>query len=68
MVTLRYGLQDGSDDLDEILGAASAEDGSVVLAGYTDGSYDGRSTGLEDIVAVKLDVDGELLWKWQVCA
>lgn len=47
-----------------------AEDGSIVLAGYTVGSWDGSeaNAGEEDFVVVKLDKDGNELWHWQVIA
>ena len=55
-------LQDGTEEWDEMYAAAGADDGSVIIAGYTDGSYE---AGL-DFVAVKIDSDGNTVWKWQV--
>lgn len=40
-------------------------DGSVVLAGSTSGDWQGNNLGKSDFAAVKLDADGNLLWKWQ---
>lgn len=44
------------------------KDGSVVLGGMTKGDWDGVNVGegTQDMVAVRLDADGNLLWKWQV--
>lgn len=41
-------------------------DGSVMLAGHTDGIWNAESTGEVDFAAVKLDAEGEVVWKWQV--
>lgn len=42
------------------------DDGSVVVAGQTDGDWDIPNLGHGDMAAFKLDVDGTLLWRWQV--
>lgn len=42
------------------------EDGSTVLAGSTNGDWNAANAGDDDFAACKLDVDGTLLWKWQV--
>ena len=41
-------------------------DGSVVVAGYTAGSWACANLGEVDFAAVKLDKDGKELWRWQV--
>ena len=41
-------------------------DGSVVLAGATDGSWNTTSAGDSDWAAIKLDAEGTVVWKWQV--
>ena len=38
----------------------------VILAGRTEGGWDGTSAGDIDFCAVKLAADGEELWRWQV--
>ena len=43
-----------------------ADDGSVIMAGYTYGDWDGVNAGSADFVAVKLDAAGEEVWVWQV--
>lgn len=58
--------QGGTDGDDQLTSAVPAGDGSVVLSGDTNGSFSGSNTGGFDFVAVKLDADGNVLWKWQV--
>lgn len=41
-------------------------DGSVVLAGDSDGSWSGSNLGGSDFVAVKVDGSGSTVWMWQV--
>lgn len=45
---------------------STTEDGGFVLAGRTDGTWNTTSSGGLDFAAVKLDVDGNELWRWQV--
>lgn len=59
-------LQDGSSGDDTLKCVAAAEDDTVVLAGYTEGSLGGENAGETDCAVVKLDVDGGVLWRWQV--
>lgn len=42
------------------------EDGSVIVAGYTSGSWIEGNAGEEDYLVVKLDSDGNEIWVWQV--
>lgn len=58
--------QDGTSGDDKLHAAATAEDGSVLMAGWTSGNWDGAKGGFYDFVAVKLDADGNVLWNWQV--
>lgn len=58
--------QDGSSEDDVVMAVAVAADGSVALAGYTWGDWNGTNKGYSDFDAFKLDADGNLLWKWQV--
>lgn len=37
-----------------------------MLAGRTDGNWNGTNDGYFDAAAVKLDADGKVLWRWQV--
>ena len=66
MVLALYG-QDGTEDFDRVL-AAVVDDGddSVVLTGYSSGDWSGTSSAWDDCVAVKLDANGNELWRWQV--
>lgn len=63
---LRYG-QNGTGGVSKLYAAAAVEDG-VVLAGSTDGEWDGIDSafGEEDFAVVKLSTDGEEVWRWQV--
>lgn len=59
-------LQDGTEASDKIFAAAAVDDGSVIISGYTEGSYGAVNSGSTDFVAVEVDSDGSLVWKWQV--
>lgn len=59
-------IQDGTAGVDNATGIALAEDGSAVLSGSTTGDWNATNLGQTDFAALKLDVDGTLLWKWQV--
>lgn len=41
-------------------------DGSAVLSGRCEGYWNTASAGALDFAAVKLDADGNELWRWQV--
>ena len=43
-----------------------AGDGSVVLAGASSGNWSGLNRGGQDFAAVKIDSDGNEIWRWQV--
>lgn len=60
--------QDGTSDVDGLAGAAVGDDGSIVLAGYTNGIWDeiGFTNDDSDFAAVKLRADGAEVWRWQV--
>lgn len=59
--------QEGSIGNDYLWGAAALEDGGVVVAGSTNGTWNGvTSLGEFDFVAVKLDSEGTMEWDWQV--
>lgn len=53
--------QNGTDYFGVFYGAAAGSDGSVILCGYIDGSWDADS-----YVSVKLDSDGEEVWRFKV--
>lgn len=61
-------LQDGTEENDKIFAVAAVDDGSVIIAGYTEGSYGAVNSGSADVVAVEIDRDANLVWKWQVRA
>lgn len=58
--------QDGTSDLDYAVAVDMAEDESVIICGFTYGSYRGVNAGSTDMVAIKLSSDGDLQWAWQV--
>lgn len=60
--------QNGTRWADAFWAGAVGKDGSVVLAGGSEGGFSGDSKGQRDFVVVKLDADGKELWRWQVCA
>ncbi|CAM9350312.1 unnamed protein product [Scytosiphon promiscuus] len=59
----------GGSGLDDAANAIAATDGGhVVLAGYTNGDFEGQNAGDEtsDLTAVKLNgTDGVEVWRWQ---
>lgn len=60
-------LQEGSSSSEDILSLVMAKDGSVILTGGTYGYFTMTSgTYTPDAVAVKLDADGNEIWRWQV--
>ncbi|CAM9572083.1 unnamed protein product [Ascophyllum nodosum] len=56
--------QDGTNSSDGWDGLAIGVDGSVVLAGKTQGSWNATSAGDNDWAAMKLDAEGKVVWKW----
>lgn len=45
---------------------AMGEDGSIILAGHTNGDWDRKRTKSSDFAAMKLSADGKEIWRWQV--
>lgn len=58
--------QSGTNEDEEINGVAAGSDGYVVLCGYTRGNWSGSNDGNWDLAAVKLNEDGQELWRLQV--
>ncbi|CAM9980650.1 unnamed protein product [Ectocarpus sp. 12 AP-2014] len=59
-------FQDGSlFSISSAWGVAALSDGSVVLAGVTDGDYAETNAGAQDFAVVKLTEEGVLDWTWQ---
>lgn len=58
--------QSGTSVDDSFFAVAMATDGTVVLAGETEGGWSGKPSGGSDFVAMKLDEQGLELWRWQV--
>ena len=51
---------------DVIYSVATRKDGSVLLAGYTWGDWNGTNAGGRDFAACQLDANGTEIWRWQV--
>lgn len=58
--------QDGTDSDDTTKSVAVGGDGSIYLAGYTEGDWNQQNAGETDFAVTKLSPDGSLLWRWQV--
>lgn len=58
--------QEGTTENDSISAAAAGDDGSVVLVGSTFGNWSATNKGDADYAAVKLDSDGDVMWRLQV--
>lgn len=58
--------QDGTTGNDVVTAVTAERDGSVFLAGSTNGSWDGPNNGSYVFAAVKLNVNGIEVWRWQV--
>lgn len=67
-LSLRYSshLQGGTLGDDVFVHAAAGDDGSFVLAGWTNGLWSDSFDDSFDFAAVKLDTNGNELWRWQV--
>lgn len=60
-------LQDGpGSGANVITSIAALDDNSVILAGITQGDWDGELIGGEDFAVVKLSSLGVEEWRWQV--
>lgn len=59
-------FQEGSSEFDNVLGAAALDGGRVVLAGYSSGDWSRTNKGITDFAAVGIDLNGTVLWRWQV--
>lgn len=60
--------QDGTRWEDLITSVVRTTGDGFVMSGHSNGSYGGVSRGGHDFVAIKVDDDGNVLWKWQVRA
>lgn len=58
--------QDGTPEEDDLVEVILTPDGSIVLAGYTRGDWDGQNAGEADFAAIKLDAEGNEIWRLQV--
>lgn len=63
--TLKWGKELGSDKEEYSLNHVVDKAGNIYVSGKTTGDYEGKNLGLNDGFIVKLDPDGNLLWKKQ---
>lgn len=59
-------IQAGTPEDEHLRGGAVGSDGSTVLVGHSKGDWNGTNAGDYDFVALKVDAQGEIIWKWQV--
>lgn len=59
-------VQDGTNGNDKVLDVANGLNNTFVLVGTSFGNWNGTNAGRGDMVASKLDIHGDVLWKWQV--
>lgn len=45
---------------------AVLDDGSILLSGFTADSFAGKNIGSYDVAAIKLDANGNEIWRYQV--
>lgn len=58
--------QDGTQADDVFYDVAAVVDGSMILAGTTNGTWVSTHAGGPDFAVMKLDSNGTIAWKWQV--
>lgn len=58
--------QSGTEFDEQFVKAATETDGSMVISGYTDGSWATTNNGGWDFVAMSINVDRNILWEYQV--
>ena len=61
----RWSTQIGGDATDSPLGVSVAPDGSVYVSGFTEGDFASANAGSADVFLLKLDADGNELWRQQ---
>lgn len=59
-------MQGGTAFADVLSTVLVGENGSIILAGFTSGSWIENNAGEEDYLVIKLDSDGNEIWVWQV--
>lgn len=58
--------QSGTEFDEEFYWAANSIDGFIMMSGFTYGSWAAAEKGGSDFVAMSMDADGNMLWKYQV--
>lgn len=59
-------MQEGTPYSDWMWSVVVVEDGAIILAGETGGSWVEETIGGMNFASVKLDREGNVLWRWQV--
>lgn len=59
-------FQEGSSEWDVLRRAAAPSGGGVVLTGHSQGKWSGTNIGIGGFAAMELDLNGAVLWRWQV--
>ena len=62
---LRWSWQDGGPKNDSPLGVSVAPDGSIYVAGFTEGDFASPNQGSADVWMARFDADGNELWRRQ---
>lgn len=65
-VVALFTVQYGTSGSDKIRDAANGLNNTFVAVGISFGNWSGTNAGSGDMVATKLDINGDVLWKWQV--
>lgn len=63
---MHHNGQDGTNEVDSWNTAAAGDNGTIILAGYTAGAWNGLQAGSKDFAAVMLYADKTEKWRWQV--
>lgn len=61
-----FSAQDGTNETDVFSDAVNGLNDTFVIVGHSTGDWNGKNSGSGDMIATKLDIDGNVLWRWQV--
>lgn len=57
--------QDGTENVEHVESVLMMSDDSIIMSGYTSGSFSGANLGDMDFAAWKLDANSIEVWRWQ---